>query len=106
MVKGLSQSAMAHQCCFCGKNFNTSSAKQEHEVIHLHARFECDHCGKDYSNRANLCRHLRTKHSSKNQRINTLYSTDGHRFHCGECGSVYTFSEEKQYFDHIQRHLK
>lgn len=97
---------MAFQCGFCGRAFNSNLAKREHELIHSNLRVQCDKCNKTYSNRANCYHHKAREHCAKDKKVGTLYSTDGKRLTCGECGSIYHSGEEDKYLSHIERHLK
>lgn len=99
---------MAFRCDRCNKAFLTRHAKQEHELIHLNIRIQCDQCEKDFSNHSNLLRHKNQYHSKTYQssKVGTLYSTDGSQLFCGECGSVYGVGESDKYLKHIGKHLK
>lgn len=107
-----------YQCDFCPTILSTPWAKTEHELIHINIRLQCDDCDKTFSNRGNLSRHRSKNHKKKKKKenqhdkiyvekqINTLYSFDGKRLHCGECMRMYTLSEEEAYWAHIEEHNK
>lgn len=98
---------MAIRCGFCGRNFNTQNQKQEHELIHLSVTIQCDQCSKSFSNRANLYKHKRQNHSVVyvSKSVNTLHSSNGNQYQCGECGSIYATSEAQEYYKHTLTHL-
>lgn len=98
---------MSFRCVQCGRPFNTPQALQEHSRIHSGQRVRCDLCGNTYSNLANLTRHQSSVHpSKKNKRVGSLFSTDGFRLTCGECGRQYRSGEGDAFLLHIDTHLK
>ena len=54
----MSRTAEGHKCNICNKTSRKPSHMKEHIEIHINGlSFNCDRCGKTYSNRNNLRNH-------------------------------------------------
>ena len=53
---------MTFKCSYCGREFKSRHAVEEHEMIHKGERVVCGICHATFSNRDNLRRHDRTIH--------------------------------------------
>ena len=54
-------------CAMCGNKYSNGTALRRHMVIHTGLRFECKQCGKGFIRKDSLSKHLRVKHSAKNE---------------------------------------
>lgn len=98
---------MAFACEICGKEFNRNHDKKEHELTHGVKKLKCDHCNKEYSNKANRYRHVRDCHQGINDKSNnTLWSICSNNLMCSECHKVYKNENVKEYMEHIEEHRK
>lgn len=79
-----------YSCSKCERMYNDQATLENHEKTHLIV-FKCNHCGKKFSNKDHLTKHIQTSHigkSLKNQ--------------CEVCGKSY---EKRQHlFSHMRSH--
>lgn len=93
------------QCSYCSKEFPTIGRLNEHVGIHINKRYICVKCGKNFSNEANLRRHVREKHPGRSEvGVNTLWSTDDRAYTCTICKIVYSNENYNEYLAHIDMH--
>jgi len=69
-------------CDICGKVFKNSSRMKTHRKIHAGLRpFQCQECGKAFTERPSLRKHIRIKHPKPDEEI---------IFSCKVCEKIYT----------------
>lgn len=74
----IAASSPGFECKDCGKSFTQRSHLTRHIQVHTGAEpFRCDECGKSFRYKDNLTRHKRTH-------------TDAKPFRCNECGKSFT----------------
>lgn len=103
---------MSHKCLYCEKSFYSYQKRDEHMLIHLNVRIQCDECGKSYSNNANLNKHMLNKHPKpektitvkKDSSMNTIWSQGGNWYICGECKKFFDKGDYSNYLQHISEH--
>ena len=85
------------ECEFCGKVFDRKTLKSFRLHLDTHSSHRkgsdtnCQHCGKNFPNKANLERHKKSRHS------------DDNAFRCGQCFFNYS-SESELYLHKLKKH--
>ncbi|KAK5102852.1 DNA-binding transcription factor adr1, partial [Lithohypha guttulata] len=81
-ARGARPLAPGFTCRICSRTFSRKSHLKQHQQRHVTelSRPLCSICGKDYGRRADLARHVRSKHEEN-------------RFWCRYCGNIYNRSD-------------
>lgn len=95
---------MAFFCRYCQREFRAKQQMEQHELIHEGKKYQCDICGKWYSNQANLCRHKNDHPFREEKSTSTMFSVCGENFVCGECCQYFRNDQKQEYQAHLARH--
>jgi DNA-directed RNA polymerase subunit RPC12/RpoP len=77
-----------YRCETCGKKYSAKSNLRRHvEAVHEGKKYKCKKCGKEYTNPSDLIRHVEAVHERK-------------KYKCKKCGKEYTLKM------HLKRHVE
>ncbi len=76
------------KCSECQKKYVSAKSRNQHQFAHKAKWFTCTDCGKSYTRKASLMKHVQIRYGS------SLKRRDSRRFCCDDCGYVYTQKEK------------
>ena len=91
-----------HQCEHCNKAFAQIGNLHQHQRTHSGEKFLCNMCGKSFSRRYTLDKHVLT-HTNNNNNNNNNHNYCRKEFPCDKCGKKFWL--EEAYERHILSHV-